>query len=752
MLNKKLLIITILLSGMLSTLTIIDASANSANMTNDSVNTDTNIHKWGNGQWNYNSQTKTLVVSGEINPNHFDNDLENAIRSTVDDPSVNPNASSTHIDISKATVNGQHIKGLGVWGTAPLLITEDDKAYVGSGNLNYMFAYSKLFKDIPTDANNNYEYQNVKSINLTDKVVAPADSHGLFVTSNPDSDKVNITSNELSEINGLSNLDTSNVTNMFAMFYNLYNLKSLDLSHFDTSKVNDMSFMFYVLPNLRYLNVSSFNTSKVKNMTAMFYELLSLDNLDVSNFDTSSNNNKFTYMFYRGLFKSLNLGGSFSLSGNYDQTGLFFDGGYDGSYDNNYSNYDHYSPNYPLGAQPEKIILGSNVEINSNSGFAQLPVPSNDYTGKFLDSNNKIFSSDELSDGKNHSGTYYAQLTDKAESQLGYNDAIKSMIGQKDIDPTKFVLPDINEKSKIYKDSFNSGVSDFIRGINDAKKVFNKEKVDTDFSNSGYKNGYDFATNYLKLHDHNNGGNTNNNDHNNSGNTNNNDHNNSGNTNNNDHNNGGNTNNNNDHNNGGNTNNNNDHNNSGNTNNNDHNNGGNTNNNSDHNNSDSTNNIINKKTLIGSRIYAIKGLNLYSKNYFSPKYKIMHFSYKKRTNRPMFKILGYVFSSKGDLRYKVVMIDSKTGRIMGKHNIGYITAKDNYVEPLYYSKDVRKVRVIANKIISYRKPTLKQKIKTFKKGKILIVKSVIKNGTVYRLKLSDHSYITANKRLVIKVH
>lgn len=157
-----------------------------------------------------------------------------------------------------------------------------------------------------------------------------------------------------------------------------------------------------------------------------------------------------------------------------------------------------------------------------------------------------------------------------------------------------------------------------------------------------------------------------------------------------------------------------------------------------------------KKSLFGKRIYAIKGLNMYRKDYFTYRYKIRGFKKHIRINRPMFKVIDYAKSSKGHLRYKVIMINPYTNQIEKKHHnhVGYITANTHYVLPLYYEKNIKRVRVIAKGLNEYRHINLTGKVRGYKHNSIFKVKSVNKMGTFYRLRLFNGNYITANKRYV----
>ncbi len=111
----------------------------------------------------------------------------------------------------------------------------------------------------------------------------------------------------------VSHFNTSNVTDMSFMFSFLYALDSLDVSHLDTSNVIYMIGMFQGCDRLTSLNVSSFNTANVTDMSSMFADCLLLTEIDISNFDTSDVADM-SDMFYNTGLQSLDIS-NFDLSG-----------------------------------------------------------------------------------------------------------------------------------------------------------------------------------------------------------------------------------------------------------------------------------------------------------------------------------------------------------------------------------------------------------------------------------------------------
>lgn len=143
-------------------------------------------------------------------------------------------------------------------------------------------------------------------------------------------------------------------------------------------------------------------------------------------------------------------------------------------------------------------------------------------------------------------------------------------------------------------------------------------------------------------------------------------------------------------------------------------------------------------------------MNLYKKNAFTKKNKIKSFKKAYGTNRPLFKVLKKVTSSVNTPRYYVVQINPRTNKEI-KGSRGYITAKSSYVTPLYYSKGVKSVKVLSKTVTSYKKVNLKDAVKKYKRGTVLKVKSIKKNGNAYALQLQNGKFVTANKYFVVKV-
>ena len=104
----------------------------------------------------------------------------------------------------------------------------------------------------------------------------------------------------------LAGFNTSSATYMSHMFENCSSLSSLDLSSFNTyisttSNVTDMSYMFAGCTNLNILNIPWFNTSNVTSMSHMFENCTGLTSLDLSGlniyYNTTSNVTDMAYMF-----------------------------------------------------------------------------------------------------------------------------------------------------------------------------------------------------------------------------------------------------------------------------------------------------------------------------------------------------------------------------------------------------------------------------------------------------------------------
>lgn len=120
----------------------------------------------------------------------------------------------------------------------------------------------------------------------------------------------------------LSAFHTENVTNMSDMFGEDHALTSLDVSQFETGKVESMDGMFDGDNNLTSLDVSNFDTSQVRDMGYMFDEDYELTTLDLSNFDTRkvdqmdfmfAQDHKLTSICFGKLFDTANVVGMTSM-------------------------------------------------------------------------------------------------------------------------------------------------------------------------------------------------------------------------------------------------------------------------------------------------------------------------------------------------------------------------------------------------------------------------------------------------------
>ncbi|EMF0513115.1 BspA family leucine-rich repeat surface protein [Enterococcus hirae] len=190
----------------------------------------------------------------------------------------------------------------GTWGTSPYTFDED------TGTLTIRAGELSSYKESPWNSDK-VDYEAIKKIVLSGKVVAPEDSGYLFSAGSSAKCLKNVT-----EIEGLNQLDTSNVTNMGSMFYAMGSVTSLDVSSFDTSNVKDMSSMFYGMSSITSLDVSGFDTSNVTDMHSMFATMHGITSLDISGFDTSKLT-EMENMFYQTPLKKLTLGDHFKAIG-----------------------------------------------------------------------------------------------------------------------------------------------------------------------------------------------------------------------------------------------------------------------------------------------------------------------------------------------------------------------------------------------------------------------------------------------------
>jgi len=153
-------------------------------------------------------------------------------------------------------------------------------------------------------------------------------------------------------------------------------------------------------------------------------------------------------------------------------------------------------------------------------------------------------------------------------------------------------------------------------------------------------------------------------------------------------------------------------------------------------------NIVNAVAK-GSAIYATKKIHLYSSPTFTKQAVKTTYAKKSRLNRPMFKVIGTATSKNGVKRYQVQDLN-------GKGTVGYVTAKAGYTAPLYYAKQQGKITVInPNGLNAYSNKSLTGKATHYKQGQVLKVKQIVSHNLTTRFVLSNGTYVSANKKLVI---
>jgi len=146
-------------------------------------------------------------------------------------------------------------------------------------------------------------------------------------------------------------------------------------------------------------------------------------------------------------------------------------------------------------------------------------------------------------------------------------------------------------------------------------------------------------------------------------------------------------------------------------------------------------------------IYATKKIGLYTSPTFTNKARVRWYTKAKRTNRPMFKIIGYARSKNGVLRYKVKDV-TPNAKTYGQ--IGYITANDSFAGNAYYQTKTKKIKVLRG-LNSYKTQALTGKKVHYRKDQVIRVKKLVTHNLTTRYQLPNGRYVSANKRLVIQV-
>ncbi len=158
--------------------------------------------------------------------------------------------------------------------------------------------------------------------------------------------------------------------------------------------------------------------------------------------------------------------------------------------------------------------------------------------------------------------------------------------------------------------------------------------------------------------------------------------------------------------------------------------------------SDTATSSATKVSVSKTSVYATRKIGLYKTVNFTKNNRIRWYQKQPRTKRPTFTVIGYARTKAGTLRYKVKTTSGQTG---------YITANTDYVGNTYYQMNPKKVTVInAKGINAYRKVNLTSKVRHYRKGTVLKIKAVKQHGITTRLILTNGTYITANKTMVLK--
>lgn len=158
--------------------------------------------------------------------------------------------------------------------------------------------------------------------------------------------------------------------------------------------------------------------------------------------------------------------------------------------------------------------------------------------------------------------------------------------------------------------------------------------------------------------------------------------------------------------------------------------------------SDTATSSATKVSVSKTSVYATRKIGLYKTVNFTKNNRIRWYQKQPRTKRPKFTVIEYARTNAGTLRYKVKITSGQTG---------YITANTDYVGNTYYQTTPKKVTVInAKGINAYRKVNLTSKVRHYRKGIVLKVKADKQHGITTRLILTNGTYITANKTMVLK--
>ncbi|MFC6288999.1 DUF5776 domain-containing protein [Levilactobacillus angrenensis] len=144
-------------------------------------------------------------------------------------------------------------------------------------------------------------------------------------------------------------------------------------------------------------------------------------------------------------------------------------------------------------------------------------------------------------------------------------------------------------------------------------------------------------------------------------------------------------------------------------------------------------------------VWSTRKIGLYRRPTFTVKNRLRWYQKQPRIKRPMFKVIGYARSKHGVLRYRVREV---TPGAAGRQ--GYITARKAFVDQAYYQTTAKQIKVLKG-LNGYRTTDHLGKQAHYKKGQILRVKRLVKCKLTARYQLTNGQYVSAAKRLVLKV-
>ncbi|WP_268913548.1 BspA family leucine-rich repeat surface protein [Lentilactobacillus sp. SPB1-3] len=262
--------------------------------------------------------------------------------------------------------------------------------------------------------------EKIKKIKIDKGVIAPKDSTKLFSGLS-----------NLVTIDGMQHLNTSNVSNMHEMFSNDWKLLNLELSNFDTIKVTNMSGMFEYNKSIVTLDLSHFITSNVTDMSGMFYGDFELTKLDLSSFDNSKSPNTGVMFLQDIRLWKLKLGSKTALIPSVFPNSLPVPVS-DTLFSDNNQTYKVIGNNWrEIGDGTEHAPLGDIVTSDKVTGpgtfvwnhFSKVPVTK---PVKYVDDTNKVVANDTISGNIGDKNTYSVkvpdgyQLADKQPDKVDY--------------------------------------------------------------------------------------------------------------------------------------------------------------------------------------------------------------------------------------------------------------------------------------------------------------------------------------------